>query len=755
MTMLPICDSVSVTRIAWQWAAFFVPVMMKGGLILGLAFAVTRLMRGASASARHLVWTLSMAGLLLLPLMELALPSWRVLPFPDLRSAAALGPAPSGTETGVHALVTAGTRASASGTGGLVLQPQSRLRPDAAEGARTAANGAARESSPSASRSHGLYGHASSALMKLASTPACVWLFALWLAGVLALCASLMSGLMRLRRLRHEARPLTGGGWPELARSLSAELGIKSSPDLLCSRLASTPMTWGLRRPVVVVPEDCRRWTAEQRREVLLHELAHIVRRDCLTHLLAQVSCLLYWFNPLTWIGKSRMRTERECACDDQVLMAGARPSAYAGHLLEIAARLGAEGRTMSLAVAMARRSRIFDRLDAVLDAGARRPAPGRPAIAAAVALTLAILPPLAALGPSAQADEPGAAAAADSATYIPDVPDLPELPSLPSLPSIGPTFMVQDGGSSEISWISKSDGTTLKLKMTGKIEFNEDETAIEWMAEDAYFRLEKKQRGRSICVEAEPDADGRPIYRYKVGRKTAPFDDEAAAELGEALQQAMIQLGANAGPRVRKAYEQRGVRGVLELVDGLDSDYTKSIYYREFFSIEGVQDDEAAEVLKRMSEDVDSDYELAQALTSYLDGHAVTRATSAAFLDCMSSIDSDYEKGSVLGAALEGGRVEADAMAATLEAAGYIDSDYEKARALSVVDVGFLSDEATSRAYFDAVKSIDSDYEKARVLIRLARHSGMNPKLREACLDAASTIDSTYEYGRVAKALR
>ena len=78
-------------------------------------------------------------------------------------------------------------------------------------------------------------------------------------------------------------------------------------------------------------------WPTDRRRDVLLHELAHVKRLDCLTQALAQVACALYWFNPRHGSRARRMRVERERACDDLVLGAGTRASDYAGHLLEMA----------------------------------------------------------------------------------------------------------------------------------------------------------------------------------------------------------------------------------------------------------------------------------------------------------------------------------------------------------------------------------------------------------------------------------
>ena len=97
------------------------------------------------------------------------------------------------------------------------------------------------------------------------------------------------------------------------------------------------PMASGIFAPSVLMPEDANRWPLERLRIVLLHELAHVKRRDCLTHVVAQLACALHWFNPLAWIAARHIRTERERACDDLVLACGTRGPDYAEELLEIA----------------------------------------------------------------------------------------------------------------------------------------------------------------------------------------------------------------------------------------------------------------------------------------------------------------------------------------------------------------------------------------------------------------------------------
>ena len=160
------------------------------------------------------------------------------------------------------------------------------------------------------------------------SLPNISWPYALltvWAVGAGLVLLRLATGLLGVLWLSRRTEHVTEASWLPLARSLAAELGVSPRLVFLRSRHAAMPMAWGILRPSVLMPADADTWPAERLRIVLLHELAHVKRRDCLTHMLAQISCALYWFNPLAWMAARHLRTERERACDDLVLAAGTR----------------------------------------------------------------------------------------------------------------------------------------------------------------------------------------------------------------------------------------------------------------------------------------------------------------------------------------------------------------------------------------------------------------------------------------------
>jgi hypothetical protein len=148
----------------------------------------------------------------------------------------------------------------------------------------------------------------------------------------------------------------------------------------------------------LLLPLAARDWSGEQLRSVLLHELAHVKRRDAISLLLTQIACALHWFNPLVWVAAWRLGVERERACDDLVLASGVRPSAYAGHLLNIVADLSPARWTQACGLAMARKSSLEGRLIAVVSKNLNRRGVSMALAAVALAIAAGIAVPIAAL---------------------------------------------------------------------------------------------------------------------------------------------------------------------------------------------------------------------------------------------------------------------------------------------------------------------------------------------------------------------
>ncbi len=101
-----------------------------------------------------------------------------------------------------------------------------------------------------------------------------------WASGCLVSIAAMMVSLRRLSRLTAEARPLTDARWLALAQDLSSSLNVRGGVTLWQTAPPTAVGTFGWRRPAVLLPAQCDRWSDDRIRVVLGHELAHIRRAD-------------------------------------------------------------------------------------------------------------------------------------------------------------------------------------------------------------------------------------------------------------------------------------------------------------------------------------------------------------------------------------------------------------------------------------------------------------------------------------------
>ncbi|MGH9855269.1 MAG: M56 family metallopeptidase, partial [Blastocatellia bacterium] len=234
-----------------------------------------------------------------------------------------------------------------------------------------------------------------------------VMLLLVWLAGALVVMARLAAGTAKVWLLTRRAQRVTESSWVMLARTLATRLRLRSRVEIFKTEQVSLPMTWGLRRSFVLLPKEAEQWPEECRRIVLLHELTHVKRRDCLMQALAQLVCALYWFNPLVWMAAWRLRVEREVACDDHVLESGTKASDYASQLVVIASLFKVSTCGSPVAVGMAC-SQLESRVRSILNPNARRRGVNGLKVALAAVIAAVLTASLAMLQPWHDAEASG-----------------------------------------------------------------------------------------------------------------------------------------------------------------------------------------------------------------------------------------------------------------------------------------------------------------------------------------------------------
>lgn len=203
---------------------------------------------------------------------------------------------------------------------------------------------------------------------------------AIWMAGSLIFSIPLIALAWQVRRVRRTSIPN-----PELtalARTLGGEAGIRRPIEVIQHEDMPAPVTFGLRRPVIVLPLDAPAWSPDDLRRAIVHELEHVGRGDWAVLVGARLVASVYWFHPLVWTAWRQLGLEAERACDDAVLLKS-EGADYAEQLVSLASRLSAAATPM---LGMANRSDLSARVSSLLDDGQRRGRAGLATIAAAVA---------------------------------------------------------------------------------------------------------------------------------------------------------------------------------------------------------------------------------------------------------------------------------------------------------------------------------------------------------------------------------
>jgi TonB family protein len=219
------------------------------------------------------------------------------------------------------------------------------------------------------------------------------WPVALWISGAFLVLLPALTGRLLLIRTMRRARPACDESWLVLVRELAHELGMRRPPRLLIMPGRVMPLAFGLIRPAILLPEECSEWTAMRKRIVLLHELMHVRRRDGVWQLFANIITALWWFQPMTWLARRRLRQASEEACDAQVLAAGVRPSDYATQLVDIA-RKSQLGLLSRAAICMARKDELEPRLVRILTPQARTGSMMRPVVPIVLIIAIAATAP-------------------------------------------------------------------------------------------------------------------------------------------------------------------------------------------------------------------------------------------------------------------------------------------------------------------------------------------------------------------------
>lgn len=297
----------SLNRLAAAWAGLAWAVAWQSTLLVGLCAIVAHSLRRSSPALRYWLWQIAAIKLLAMPLccVPIALPA-----LPHRHADDPTGERPTG-RVGVEIDALRTERA-------WMLAPGAT-----ADGPTPGTHGGWAPSVPVDWRG---------------------WLFLGWGLIVAGQVAAIARQRTLLTRLLHRASPAVDPALLALVAELSERIGLRRRPEVLIADGEVSPFVCGLRRPVLVMPGGlARSLDVESLRSVLLHELAHLKRRDLLWDWIPACARLFYFFHPAAHYVAYRVRLERELACDQAAMvLAGRGAAGYASTLVAVVSRSSA-----------------------------------------------------------------------------------------------------------------------------------------------------------------------------------------------------------------------------------------------------------------------------------------------------------------------------------------------------------------------------------------------------------------------------
>jgi len=140
-------------------------------------------------------------------------------------------------------------------------------------------------------------------------------LFGVWAVGAFGVVLSVCLSTWKMRKISRDGNtaPQSIAG---RVRQLSAEVGLSKSPKVVITEQVGAPATYGFIRHYILLPKSFVDLSEKEQEMALVHEIGHLLRRDPLLSLIAQLASALFWFYPPVYFARREWSVERELDCD-------------------------------------------------------------------------------------------------------------------------------------------------------------------------------------------------------------------------------------------------------------------------------------------------------------------------------------------------------------------------------------------------------------------------------------------------------
>ncbi len=739
----------ATSQFATSVSSLLVEQMAKAFLLLGLIGLITLAMRKTSAATRHLLWAAGLACTLLLPL-GMFLPNWS--PANLIRSETNQPEQSSAVDRLPRAEVVAERSP-------LSVTPIPTTPPNNEQMAETAA-----ETEPAFSPS----------LLPSPSTPTnwSNWTVAVWALGVFSVLLYGLIGIGRLAWLKRHAKQITDRQWKTLCGTVAGELGTHNPPMLLEGIKGQTPMTWGTFNPVILLPAGSYGWPENRKRDILLHELSHVARRDHAVQLVSMATAAIQWFNPLVWVAVWRLRVESELAADDMVLSTGRKSSGYAESILTVARYQ--KSAQLAVGVPALGRSRLRNRLRRMLLPDVERTPMTRKRAYPILLLTGLFFTPIGVATTAADSTTSVAGTIELETKHAANTPRLPppttviqtvepppastsatqdiELPFECREPNVARSaFMaaVMDEASRQREVnrpTSAPNGfrwggfdCSVDIHVAGDVNFNDGFDDLDGISPRGYFEVDFKKGDLRRQIEFTSDRLGRIDWKWMVDGEEAAFDSAARQEFTQILTEVFRGTHISATERATWILNNFGVDSLLEEIDQLRTGIGRRLYLTALLNSESVDDNDRIVSAERVIPLFRSQGELAVLLEDMAVDFQRTPELRAAFFPWVATIEADVDAASILTTALQANPAAA---LQVLEVSTTIDAVDELTALLIRVGATFSVDQTLPSTFVPTLSHLRSDQHRLRVLRSLLVRQPSTPAFIGSIMEAATALE-------------
>jgi hypothetical protein len=325
--------------------------------------------------------------------------------------------------------------------------------------------------------------------------------------------------------------------------------------------------------------------------------------------------------------------------------------------------------------------------------------------------------------------------------------------PALPQVTTSTSTETSYRSSKSTHQWRSSTGLTDFNIEYRGNIELTDDDKDIKSMSDDGYLEIDKTVFGSRRTIVIESLGAGKLKKEYYEGRTKMDWNPNGQSWLGEILPEIVQSTTLGAESRVARFYKQGGVARVLNEIEKMESDHTKS-YYASLLMKQPIQAKDYMSIINTVAEEVDSDHYRSEFLKNNISKFMQNKEATSAVFAATRKMDSDHYKTVIIKEALKGQIASLDNVKIILQAAGQMESDHYITEVLSSL---LRQDNLTDALISEMIKttsSIESDHYKTVVLTKALDKQGLSSASHGQVIEAVKDIESDHYITQVIKHL-